>query len=63
MQQLFETSDINLAKNMLQKYNVKYVFIGQLEKQKYPKLEEEKFGKLGKIIFNNGTTKIYELAL
>ena len=61
MQSLFESEDIEFSKNMLMKYKVKYVFIGQLEKQKYPNLKEEKFAKLGKMIFTNGTTKIYEL--
>ena len=63
MQQLYESSDIEFSKNMLKKYNVKYVYVGILEKQKYPKLNEDQFSKLGKTIFNNGTVKIYELSI
>ncbi len=58
---LYETKDVNDAKDLLKKYNVSLVFIGELEKQKYPTLNEEKFKTLGKPIYKNGNTKIYRL--
>ena len=58
---LYETQDKTTAKNLLEKYNVSYVFIGTLEFQKYPQLSEAKFGELGKIVYQNGTTKIYKV--
>lgn len=58
---LYETVDIAQAKALLQKYNVEYVFIGNLEYQKYPELQEEKFAQLGKIVFQKGSTKIYQI--
>lgn len=59
--QLYENQDINLTKQLLQRYNVQYVFIGDLERQKYQSLHEAKFVQLGKIIYQNGGTKIYQL--
>jgi len=57
----YSTSDVNQARNFIKKYNVKYVFIGQLEHQKYPELNEAKFAKIGKIIYQSGETKIYRI--
>ena len=58
---LYENPDLKLTQDLLKKYNVQYVFVGALEKQKYQKLYEEKFNSLGKIIFQDGPTKIYQL--
>jgi len=37
------------------------VFVGDLEKQKYSNLKAEKFQSLGKVIYQKGNTKIYEV--
>lgn len=58
---IYETTDPTIAKGLLAKYKVKYVFIGSLEMQKYPRLSEDKFKQIGKIIYQNGATKIYEI--
>lgn len=61
VKQMYETDNVNLARDLLKKFDVKYVFIGTLEYQKYPLLKESKFGELGKKVFEKGSTKIYEL--
>lgn len=58
---LYESPEINLTQSLIQKYNISYVFIGDLEKQKYTNLNEEKFSQLGKIVFQSGETRIYQL--
>ncbi len=58
---LYQTSDIQLTKELLKKYQVRYVFIGALERQKYLNLNEVKFTKLGKIVFSDGFTSIYKI--
>jgi YYY domain-containing protein len=58
---MYETADTKEAAKLLKKYNVIYVIIGSLEKQKYPKLTEGKFKQLGKIVFEENNTKIYQL--
>lgn len=59
--QMYESNDINLTKDLLKKYNVQYVFIGTLERQKYPNLDEQKLRLLGTPIFSSGLTTIYKL--
>jgi YYY domain-containing protein len=58
---VYETKDMTLAQKLLGKYKVKYVFIGTLEYEKYPALNEQKFEKLGKLVFQKDKTKIYEI--
>jgi uncharacterized membrane protein len=58
---LYETTDLQVAKQLLQKYKVEYVFIGSLEYQKYPQLSETKFQKLGKVVYQNQNSKIYKI--
>ena len=61
VQTLYENPDLTLTKQLISQYNISYVFIGALERQKYPNLNEEKFAQLGKVVFQNGDTKIYQL--
>jgi uncharacterized membrane protein len=58
---IYKTDNLSLAKNLLKKYNVSYVFIGALERQKYPNFSEDKFKKLGKVVFESGETRLYKI--
>lgn len=58
---IYESRDLQTGKNLLKKYKVEYVFMGDLERQKYPSLFEEKFRNLGKIIYKSNNTKIYQI--
>ncbi len=58
---LYESQDPDETSALLKKYNISYVFIGQLEREKYKNLNENKFYNLGKIIFREGQTTIYKL--
>ena len=61
VQTLYETESIEDTKKLIDKYKIELVFVGNLEREKYPKLNEQKFRTLGKIIYENGNTMIYEL--
>jgi uncharacterized membrane protein len=61
IKRMYETTDSNETKSLLQKYHVEYVFIGALEYQKYPQIQEDMFTKLGKVVFQKGSTKIYQI--
>src|SRR3989344_4774958 len=60
-QTMYESEDLEQTKSLLEKHNVSLVFFGDLERDKYPNLNENKFKTLGKIIYENGETKIYQL--
>jgi len=57
---LYETTDINKAREIINKYNISLIYVGRLEKDKY-NLSEEKFLKIGKIIFSTNEAKIYKI--
>lgn len=59
---IYESQDLKITKQILAKYKVRYIIVGVLERQKYKSLAEWKFGKLGKIVFQSGTTVIYEIS-
>lgn len=58
----YETENLDEAKATLAKYKVKYVIIGNMEREKYININEAKFSELGKIVFEQGTTKIFEIS-
>jgi len=51
--EIYEGKDTEKTRELLKKYHVKYVVISQLERQKYPHLNEEKFSIIGKKIFES----------
>ncbi|HEX7042209.1 MAG TPA: DUF2298 domain-containing protein [Patescibacteria group bacterium] len=57
---LYESTDIQLTKSLIKKYNVSYVYIGDMEREKY-KVDEKKFDNLGQVIYQNSSTKIYKI--
>ena len=61
VQTMYTTEDINTAKELIKKYNILYVVVSSLERQKYPNLNEQTFIKLGKLIYQNGETRLYKI--
>ncbi|HVZ59103.1 MAG TPA: DUF2298 domain-containing protein [Patescibacteria group bacterium] len=60
VKEMYESPDLDLTRSLLSKYHVQYVFVGTLERQKYT-VDESKFATLGKIVFQSGATRIYQL--
>jgi uncharacterized membrane protein len=60
---LYESKDINQTKLLISKYRIKYVIISQLERQKYPNLDEKKWLEIGRLIFKspNGFGALYQV--
>jgi YYY domain-containing protein len=58
---LYESTDIAVIKTLLTKYHIDYVFVGDLEHQKYTALNEATFQTLGKLVFSSGNTHIYQI--
>ncbi|OGK23986.1 hypothetical protein A2954_07470 [Candidatus Roizmanbacteria bacterium RIFCSPLOWO2_01_FULL_37_12] len=62
---IYESEDLTLTKELLRKYNVSYVIVSGIEKKKYPKLQKNKFSRIGKLIFETSKKQgaLYQLSL
>lgn len=56
--QLYSTPNWETAQAIIQKYNVKYIYIGDLERSTYP-VQEEKFQRNLTQVFKTGVVTIY----
>ena len=61
VQTLYTTRSINVAKEVIKKYNISYVVTSTLERQKYSNINEQTFIKLGKLIYQNGGARLYKI--
>ncbi len=61
VQTIYESNDLSQTKELLKKYQVKYVVIGEMEREKYKGIKEEKFSQIGKEVFKSGKTALFEL--
>ncbi len=58
---IYESNDLFGTQQILNKYHVRYVMVGALERTKYTKLAEEKFTVLGQLVFRSAQTVIYQM--
>jgi len=58
---IYQGEDEDRAEQILKQYQVQYVFVGSLEREKYSNLDESRFARWGEIVFSSGETKIYHL--
>ncbi len=58
---IYESKDPDAVRGLLSRFDVRYIIIGSLERQKYPGLIEEKFTVLGRVVFRQGNTTIYQV--
>ncbi len=56
---IYKTQEVELAKNLLAKYNVDYVYVGPLERRKYGDEGLEKFGTFMELFFSEGGITVY----
>ncbi len=52
---IYEGTDISETKRLLKKWQIRYVIVGTLEKEKYTHLQESKFEALGQPVFTSHT--------
>lgn len=50
---IYQSKDLKLTKELIKKYQIKYIIVSQLEKEKYPNLYEEKFSQIGNLVFRS----------
>jgi len=58
---MYETTDLDRAAQLLRQYRVKYVVVGDLERITYPGAGLGKFEDLGRKVYENQGTAIYEV--
>lgn len=58
---IYESENMSEVLRLLQKYSVSYIFVGELERQKYPLLKEDRFGQIAEPVFKNSKTTIYQI--
>lgn len=60
---LYKSKNIKETTRLIKKYSIKYVIVSQLERQKYSELQDEKFKKIGTLIFtsSDGLGAIYQI--
>ncbi len=61
VRKIYESKNLEETQTLLGKYKVNYIFVGTLERRSYRQINEEKFSKIGNLIFSEGQTKIYQL--
>ena len=58
---IYTESNVDVVKSLLRKYDISYVVISSLEKEKYPYLNEKTFKQLGKVIYKNNSATLYKI--
>ena len=58
---IYESSDVELVKSLLNKYKVEFVVLGKPEREKYNNIDADKFKSLGQPIFSKNTLTLYKL--
>jgi len=58
VRKIYEGEDVEEAKRILTKYKVEYVVIGNLERQKYKQLDDNRVLGLGEVVFTQGETQV-----
>lgn len=58
---VYESQDLEKTLEVIRKYDIQYIIIGDLERQKFEKLNEEKLLKLGETVFESGGTRIIKV--
>lgn len=60
---IYTTLDLQLARDLLKKYGVDYVYVGGLEREKYKSGAAglEKFAQLGTPVYSQGTSTLYRI--
>jgi len=60
--EVYTGSNAAAAKLILNKYSVKYLMVGQFEREKFPNLNEAQINQLGEIVFESGDLRIYQVS-
>ena len=48
---------------LIKKYKIDYIYLGDMERTKYPLVNENKFSNLGKVVFKKGNSYLYKITV
>lgn len=57
--QIYESQSEDKTRELLDKYQIEYVYVGGMEREKYPNLQEVKFQRLGELVYDNEGVRLY----
>lgn len=57
----YESGDLKQMNEFLNKYQIKYVVVGNQERERYPNINESALMQIGKVVFDQGRTKLYQV--
>ncbi len=63
IEQIYKSRDVNEARALLDEYGVDFVIVGSIEREKYQLTppQVDKFAKLGALVFEQGSMRIYRV--
>lgn len=61
VERIYESSSLEETKRLMEKYKVEYVYVGELERERYRNLDEGKFWNLGEPVFGSGKVRIFKI--
>jgi uncharacterized membrane protein len=63
VRKIYRTTNLSVARSLLERYGVRYVVVGGLERRDYPAAALAKFKRLGYPSFRAGGTVVYKTHL
>jgi YYY domain-containing protein len=59
---IYQSPDLNQVKTLLEQYNVRYVYVGQLERETYQLSDSQlaRFGSISRLVYDQDGVKIFE---
>ena len=59
---IYTSEDEGIVRELLDEYDVEYLYVGYLEREKYGELDEERLQALGKVVFSENDTYIVAIS-
>lgn len=59
---LYESADEKRAREIIDRYNIRYVVVGTLERNKFARIDESALSSIGTVVFSSGSTLVYDVS-
>ena len=58
---VYESDNLMMTRDILEKYKIQYIIVGELERRKFIHLNLGKLMSLGKVVYQSPTTSIIKI--